>query len=467
MIDSLKPYAAMKDSGVEWLGKVPAHWEVRRLRMITSIINGATPSTNRDEYWDGKILWLTPEDLGALENRRITDSARKITTEGLESCGTSLASPNSIVISTRAPIGHLGILSSSGCCNQGCRLLVPNSDTDSEYLYNVLKVVQSELWSLGQRATFTELSKTKLSNFRSPIPPLPEQAAIARFLDHVNDQIDRYISAKEKLIALLEEQKQASIHEAVTGRIDVHTGRPYAAYKPSGIEWLGDVPAHWSITRIKVEFNCLNRCRLPLSSTERGSITLREYDYYGASGVIDKVDDYLFDDDLILIAEDGANLVLRNLPLVIVARGKYWVNNHAHILRPKHGNLEYLANLLECFDYLPWISGAAQPKLTQDRLMSIVIAVPPREEQDKIASYISADTAHLRAASTRAQDEIDLLREYRTRLIADVVTGKLDVRSVAVELPAAERVTEDERGDAVSGETGFCMEEHKAQEDSR
>ena len=299
------------------------------------------------------------------------------------------------------------------------------------------------------------------------VPPLPEQAAIARFLDHVNDQIDRYISAKEKLIALLAEQKQAIIHEAVTGRIDVRTSRPYAACKPSGIEWLGDVPAHWSITRIKVEFNCLNRCRLPLSSTERGSITLREYDYYGASGVIDKVDDYLFDDDLILIAEDGANLVLRNLPLVIVARGKYWVNNHAHILRPKHGNLEYLANLLECFDYLPWISGAAQPKLTQDRLMSIVIAVPPREEQDKIASYISADTAHLRAASTRAQDEIDLLREYRTRLIADVVTGKLDVRSVAVELPAAERVAEDERGDAVSGETGFCMEEHKAQEDSR
>lgn len=164
-------------------------------------------------------------------------------------------------------------------------------------------------------------------------------------------------------------------------------------------------------------------------------MALRRYDYYGASGVIDKVDEYLFDDDLLLIAEDGANLVLRNLPLAIIARGKFWVNNHAHILKPKRGNLEYLAAVMERINYQPWISGAAQPKLTQDRLLSIAIVVAPREEQDRIVAAVYRDTEALGMTIDRAQREIALLHEYRTRLIADVVTGKLDVREAAARLP--------------------------------
>ena len=135
-------------------------------------------------------------------------------------------------------------------------------------------------------------------------------------------------------------------------------------------------------------------------------MTHRRYDYYGASGVIDKVEDYLFDDELLLIAEDGANLVLRNLPLAIIARGKFWVNNHAHTLKPKRGNLAYLAAVMERLNYLPWISGAAQPKLTQERLMSIAIVVPPREEQNRIIAHAAAETVQLRTAIDRASREI-------------------------------------------------------------
>jgi type I restriction enzyme S subunit len=164
-------------------------------------------------------------------------------------------------------------------------------------------------------------------------------------------------------------------------------------------------------------------------------MTTRTYDYYGASGVIDKVDDYLFDDELLLIAEDGANLVLRNLPLAVIARGKFWVNNHAHILKPTRGNIVYLANLLETLDYKPWVSGAAQPKLTQDRLMSISIAVAPPDEQVAIVIQTAEQTLPLTTTISRLEREITLLREYRTRLVADVVTGKLDVRAAAAALP--------------------------------
>src|SRR5690606_23371637 len=140
-----EPYPAYKDSGVEWLGQVPAHWEVRRLGSVTQVLNGATPSSSMPEYWDGDIVWVTPDDLGKLKGRYIDDSSRRITHEGYNACGTRLAPAGSIVISIRAPIGHLGILRVAACANQGCRLLIPQSGTVNEYLYHVLVAARPSL----------------------------------------------------------------------------------------------------------------------------------------------------------------------------------------------------------------------------------------------------------------------------------------------------------------------------------
>ena len=120
--------------------------------------------------------------------------------------------------------------------------------------------------------------------------------------------------------------------------------------KPSGVEWIGEIPKHWTISKVKHEFESLDNLRIPLNSETRGNMKLKIYDYYGASGVIDKVENCIFDEPLILIGEDGANLYLRSTPLAFKATGKYWVNNHAHVLRPKHGNIDYLTNMLESLD---------------------------------------------------------------------------------------------------------------------
>ena len=241
----LHPYPAYKPSGVAWIGDVPTHWEVRRLRSVADVINGATPSTNVPDYWDGHILWVTPDDLGRLRSRYVTDSARRITEEGYRSCGTTMAPANSLAISTRAPIGHLGILQSKGCVNQGCRLLIPGASIQVEYLHYTLSTSRSDLASLGQGSTFTELSRTQLSAFRFPLPLPPEQAAIVRYLDYVDRRIRRYVSAKRKLIALLEEERQAIVNRAVTRGLD-----PSVRLRPSGVEWLGDVPEHWEMRRL-------------------------------------------------------------------------------------------------------------------------------------------------------------------------------------------------------------------------
>ena len=175
MTGTLHP--SYKPSGIDWPGDIPAHWDVRRLKTLARVINGATPSTNVPTYWDGDISWITPQDLGQLETPHVESSQRHITQEGYESCGTTLAPAGSLAISTRAPIGHIGILQLPACVNQGCRLLVPNDEIRCEYLYLILKTARLELASLGQGSTFTELSQANLGALPIPLPPVAEQAA--------------------------------------------------------------------------------------------------------------------------------------------------------------------------------------------------------------------------------------------------------------------------------------------------
>ena len=436
MIDGLKPYPAMKDSGVDWLGEVPAHWEVRRLKTLCSRAALYGANVSAASYTETGVRFLRTTDI--TEEGELKIGGVRLPEELVYEY---FLSDGDLLISRSGTVGRSFLYDkvTHGLCAYAGYLVrfVPAPDAFPKYLYFFTRTeaFADFLRVMAISSTIENVNGEKYANCPLPFPPSSEQDAIVRFLDHADQRIRRYIRAREKLIALLEEQKRAIIHEAVTGQIDVHTGQPFPIYKASGVEWLGRVPERWSVSRVKAEFECLNHRRRPLSGTERGAMTVREYDYYGASGKIDKVDDYLFDEELLLIAEDGANLVLRNLPLAIIASGRYWVNNHAHILKPTSGRLEYLAQLMESFDYSPWISGAAQPKLTQDRLMSIPIAVPPRHEQDVIVSHLWAATRPLCGAIDRARREIDLLREYRTRLIADVVTGKLDVRAAPAALP--------------------------------
>ena len=202
--------------------------------------------------------------------------------------------------------------------------------------------------------------------------------------------------------------------------------RRYPEYKESGMGWVGEIPKDWAISKVKHEFESLDNLRIPLNSETRGSMKLKVYDYYGASGIIDKVEDYIFDESLILIGEDGANLYLRSTPLSFKATGKYWVNNHAHVLRPKHGNIDYLVNMLESLDYTHYITGAAQPKLTSEHLMNITVIIPPLPEQTQIANFLDRKTGQIDELIRIKERRIELLHEQRTVLINQAVTKGLD-----------------------------------------
>lgn len=216
-----KPYPAYKDSGVPWLGKVPEHWEVRRIGSVMKILNGATPSTSRAEFWDGDIVWITPDDLGKIKGKYIEDSSRHITLSGYNSCGTKLAPVGSIILSTRAPIGYLGMLRVSACVNQGCKILVPQDEVKSDFVYTILLMLRPYLEILGQGSTFAELSRSKLFSFSILVPPLPEQTAIIDYIDAQTAKIDTITAASRREIGLLREYRERLIADVVTGKVDV------------------------------------------------------------------------------------------------------------------------------------------------------------------------------------------------------------------------------------------------------
>lgn len=219
----LDPKVPMKDSGIEWLGEVPAHWKVRKLKYLADIYNGATPKSDFPTYWNGDVIWLTPEDISKNIGKGVSNSKRKITELGLNSCGTTLVPKKSIILTTRAPIGNICITEIPVCTNQGCKSIsIKQQNIKPEYILFFLLSQVNALQSLGKGTTFMELSTSSLKNF--PIvysPTVEERTKILDYIIKETSVIDTTITTIEKEIILVQEYKTALIAEAVTGKIDV------------------------------------------------------------------------------------------------------------------------------------------------------------------------------------------------------------------------------------------------------
>ncbi|CDG86935.1 restriction endonuclease subunit S [Xenorhabdus bovienii] len=244
-LNKYKAYPEYKDSGVEWLGKVPANWKITTLKNIATIVNGSTPKSGVEDYWDGDINWITPTDLSQKSCIYLNESQRKITLQGLNSCGTTLVPANTVILSTRAPIGSLAITGTSSCTNQGCKSLVIKSKEISLFIYYYFSISTSPLNNLGRGSTFLELSSEDLGSFRLPLPDA-DIGKITAFLEHETAKIDKLIEKQQQLIELLKEKRQAVISYAVTKGLN-----PDVPMKDSGVEWLGEVPKHWVVSGFK------------------------------------------------------------------------------------------------------------------------------------------------------------------------------------------------------------------------
>ena len=264
---------------------------------------------------------------------------------------------------------------------------LPEKELDAKWLAYALRDMNLNQYSVS--AAQPGLSVDNLKHLGTAVPPLDTQRRIAQFLDEKSPRIDGLIEKKRALLDRLAEKHQALITRAVTKGLN-----PDAPMKRSGIDWLGDIPAHWKVLRLRYVVKNLNNMRVPIAAELRKGVE-RIYPYYGASGIIDYIDEYIFDFPTVLVAEDGANLLSRSTPLSFVAEGKYWVNNHAHILRPEKMTVWFCSSLLTLYPLDPWISGSAQPKLTKDNLGSLEVWLPPFDEQKQIEASVQQEAAHL------------------------------------------------------------------------
>ncbi|MYG94936.1 MAG: restriction endonuclease subunit S [Acidimicrobiia bacterium] len=219
--EGFDPSPRLKPSGVEWLGEVPEHWAISQLRRTFDIVNGGTPASGNERYWGGETDWLTPDDLGRNRAMWISGGRRKITRDGVQNSSAQVSPEGSIVLSTRAPIGHLAITSVPAATNQGCRTLVPATTVNGCFAYYSLLASRSVLQSLGKGSTFMELTPTDLGGHQIPLPPQPEQRAIAKFLDKQTKRIDTLSSRVKTAIERLTEYRTALITATVTGKIDI------------------------------------------------------------------------------------------------------------------------------------------------------------------------------------------------------------------------------------------------------
>lgn len=213
----LNPDAPMRPSGIDWIGDIPAHWKVAPIKNSFILYAGATPKTERAEFWDGDIVWITPADYKT-DDHFVKEGRKNITLEGLASCATEIVPIDSLIFSKRAPIGTVAIASIPLCTNQGCISCVPKSISHSNYFYYLCRIATSEFEILGSGATFLEISSSNFANFKMPLPPLSEQVAIADYLDAKCAEIDGLKAKLTKKRETLTELRQSIISEVVTGK---------------------------------------------------------------------------------------------------------------------------------------------------------------------------------------------------------------------------------------------------------
>ena len=244
----LKPYPEMKDSGVEWLGEVPAHWDVLRAKYLLKECDARSA--------DGREELLSVSQYTGVTRRSPGGSGDDPDTRAATLIGYKRVEPNDLVVNIMlAWNGSMGVSRFRGIASPAYCVYRFRADYQPWYFHLLLR---SPIYKARIKSVSTGVVESRLRLYTDDLyrlavllPPLPEQTAIVRFLDHADRRIRRYIRAKQKLIALLEEQKQAIIHQVVTGQIDVRTGQPYPAYKPSDVEWLGDVPKHWEVVPLR------------------------------------------------------------------------------------------------------------------------------------------------------------------------------------------------------------------------
>jgi type I restriction enzyme S subunit len=429
-MDAYQPYPEYKDSGIEWLGQIPAHWEVRRLKFAAPQVNAKLSAKPSEK------IYLGLENIESGTGQILFDSL----SDNVESIVATFQPGDILFGKLRPYLAKVIHADFDGVCTTELLVLRPiRPVVEGRFLFymllshNFINIIDSMTYG----AKMPRANATQIGNLPAIFPPLPEQRAIAAFLDRETAHIDTLIARKRELIDLLHRQRTAIISHAVTKGLD-----PAAPLKDSGIEWLGQIPAHWEVRRLKfvgvlksgsgfpnmeqglsdedVPFYKVSDMNLPgnesLMQVHNNSVSLETARRLRA---------YIFPEKTIIFPKVGAALLTNKRR--ILSRPAC-IDNNTMGLAIRRGDYKFIFYHLSVLDFGFLANPGAVPSINESQVNEVSITFPTLPEQRAIAEYLDRETARIDRLIREIEESIALLQRQRTALISAAVTGKIDVR---------------------------------------
>lgn len=437
----MQTYDSYKDSGIDWVGEIPSHWEVKKItHLFSKIGSGTTPTAGLAQYYEnGTINFL---QTGDLNDNLIDNTSKKITEKALrDNSSLKIYPKGSLVIAMYgATVGKLGILDIETTTNQACCVLGDNNkNLVIKYIFYWFSFAKKQIISMSYGGGQPNISQDLIKSLRLNFPPLHEQEAIARFLDDKCAKIDELVAIKEQQIDKLKELRQAKIHLAVTKGIN-----PNVEMKNSGIDWIGEIPKHWEVGSFKfvTEF-ILDGTHGSFPRQEKGYRLLSVRNIINDRFVFRDDDSFISENDFysitskflnkegdILLTIVGGTLgkaaLLSNLPekfatqrsLATIRVNKYNFNKYYYYYIISKGYQNFL-----------WSNTnfSAQPGIYLNTLYNSQVPILPLSEQEAIVAYLDQETNKIDQAIAQREAQIEKLKAYKQSLINEVVTGKIRV----------------------------------------
>lgn len=431
---------AYKDSGIEWLGEIPEHWEVVKIKHVAEkLIGGGTPDTSISDYWgsdkSNSYLWVSIEDI--TKSSFIRDTSRRITQKGLEASSAKIIPPFSILYSIYASLGKIAYSDLPVTTNQAILAIQPKKEIFYKFLFYILHSTTKNIIMLSSTTTQNNISLLIVQNLKIPLPPIEEQKAIADFLDSKCKQIESFVDKKQKLITLLNEKKQAFINECVTKGLDKNVN-----FKDSGIEHLGAIPTHWEI--LKLKYVALTNIGLVYTPDDIVENSDKGYPLLRANNIQNGKIDY---QDLIYIKSEQ----IEKKQIASIGDLLMCVRNGSENLLGKTAKIQdgyfsfgaFTAIIKSQFnDYFYWIfqtnmlrksiasfsvsNGIGQ--ISQEDIKNFIIPFPPLQEQKQIAEFLDSEISKIDSIIEKIKKQIELIKEYKNSLINQAVCGRIGVQ---------------------------------------
>lgn len=416
-------YDKYKDSGIAWIGEIPEHWDKNKIIRLFSIIgSGTTPKSSKEDNYIGSVNWIQSGDIngGYIENCKNT-----ISDTALKEYPTLkiYKAPFIIVAMYGASVGNISISNIDGCVNQAC-CVMNETKQNFKYLFYAMNSVKRYLIYKAEGGGQPNISQDKIKNTWMPIPPFEEQQSIATYLDQKCGEIDELITLQEEMITKLQSYKQSVITEAVTKGLDKNV-----PLKDSGIEWIGEIPEHWEVKRLK---NVCSQINIKENSKENS------LPYIGLENIESGSGRYI---DTTSEVEGMANRFCKNnvlfgklrpyLSKVYLAEKDGICSTEFIVYDTKSNNCRFIHKLLLSQAFIEVVNsstyGAKMPRANSDFINNIYVQIPPLSEQQSIANYLDQKCSEIDELISIKQQKIEKLKDYKKSLIFECVTGKRKV----------------------------------------